>query len=439
MKKLKMYVFNVGLILFTALIITGIGNQGLKAAQQVDSTWTIINPSICAGRPLNEVINREIWPERKFYITDGVYNLTGNIQANDDNVIIQGQSKENTKLVQNNPASNSIDVTANGVQISNLNINNKLGGVAVSVQNSNNVTVDSCIIYGAQNDNAVVFIKSSKNEIQNVESGNLNMCNVLSNNDIFSSYPWDGVLFSKQNHGSVQNNIINGSRIAFYLSRNSDVTNNRIENSPTNGIRYAVPAYDNKIVGNTIENSTGSAILATRYNPSITPESYRANDVKIKNNTIIGSRYFGIEVNNLKNSDISGNNVQDADFYGIYMLSSDALSVVKNQIQDSNYLSIDGQVQHWDGRYNAGIMLDSTVTGSSMDGNTIVNSATNCPYGIRIQPNVSNNSNIIINNIVNGDFGDGISARVDAPFNNIIGDGNVVTLKSSKAQSAVTK
>ncbi|MBC2586855.1 S-layer protein, partial [Clostridium acetobutylicum] len=225
MRKTKMSIF--GVMVFTCMIfVVGLNASKLKA-QQVDATWTTIDTSKCSESSLNNVINKLIGEgQRKFYILNGVYNLNGSIELNQPNVIIQGQSKECTKIVQSNPLKNSIEINSDGIQVSNLNVNNQSGGVAVSCRNSNNVNVQGCVIYGAQNDQAVVFSKDGGNDIQDVENSNLNMCNILEGNEIHSYFSDGGVLFSKQNHGTIDSNFIVGSRISFRLCRNSTVSYN---------------------------------------------------------------------------------------------------------------------------------------------------------------------------------------------------------------------
>ncbi|URZ14354.1 right-handed parallel beta-helix repeat-containing protein [Clostridium felsineum] len=411
-----------------AFIMIIAGSAKLKA-QQIDSTWTVINSTNYSGTSLNNALNALIAQGKtKFYISDGVYNLDGNIVINQPNIIIQGQSKDNTKLVQTNASRNTIEISSDNVQVSNLNINNQAGGISVSCHNSNNVSVENCAIYGAKNNHAVVFVKDGTDDIADVENNNLNLNNIVEKNQIYSNYAGDGVFFSKQGYGTLDNNVIIGTRVAFYLSRNSEVSYNVIENSPTNGIRYAVPAYDNKIVGNTIENSNYSGISVARENTAATPTNYRANNLKIDNNTIIGARYFGIEASNLKGSEMVGNNIDSPDYNGIYALYSDALTISQNHISNSNYNLKGGKLNSWDTTYDSGIMIDYMVTNSNIDSNTIINLTNSCPFGVRIQPDPSNTYNNITNNTISGYFDNAISSKVESPFYNVIGTDNTISL-----------
>ena len=183
-----------------------------------------------------------------------------------------------------------------------------------------------------------------------VETNDLDDNNVVDGNTIYSELSGDskdGVIFTKQKNGSVKNNIIKGSRIAFYLCRNSEVSYNTIEDSETNGIRYTVPAYDNKILYNTIVNTKASGIAVVRNNRDVTNEDYRATNLEIKNNSITNSRYFGIEISNLKNSIISDNNLNKMDFEGVYLLFADNLSIERNEILNCNLQQVNGKLWNW--------------------------------------------------------------------------------------------
>ncbi|KHD36549.1 S-layer protein [Clostridium acetobutylicum] len=428
MKKIKMSSLKLQLLFCITFIMIIAGGGKLKA-EQIDNSWTVIDSATYSGTSLNNAINTLIAQGKtKFYISDGVYNLDGSIDLNVPNISIQGQSKDNTKIIQTNTSRNTLEISADGAKISNLNINNQAGGISVSCHNSNNVSVENCEIYGAKNNHALVFVKDGTDDIADVENSKLNINNVIEKNQIYSSYSGDGVFFSKQSYGTLDSNVIIGTRVAFYLSRNSEVGYNVIENSPTNGIRYAVPAYDNKIIGNTIENSTNSGISVARENPSVTPVNYRADDLKIDNNTIIGSRYFGIEASNLKESEIAGNTIDSTDFNGVYVLYSDKLSISQNHINNSNYNLKEGEVDSWNTTYDSGIMMDYMVTNSNVYGNTIINLSNNCPYGIRVQPDPSNTYNNITGNTISGYFNNAISSKLESPFYNVISSDNTISL-----------
>ncbi|ADL52675.1 fibronectin type III domain-containing protein [Clostridium cellulovorans] len=405
---------------------------GRVRAYTLDSSWTTIDQSSLGGMSLNTILNNLISSGKtKFYINDGTYYLDGEIKIEKDNIILQGQSQINTKIIQNNIASNVIEITAGGTQILDLNIDNSLGKVAVYSINSNNTSLRNCIINGSDNNPAVAFYgNNTVDDITAVESGNLNFNNVIENNMINSPLNGsnkDGVIFVKQKNGLVKGNTLSGSRIAFYLSRDSEVSYNTIKNSSTNGIRYTVPAYDNKIINNIIQDVKASGIVVDRNDKGITPSDYRATNLTISNNNISGSRYFGIEISNLMSSTIDNNIIENIDFNGVYLLYSDSLFISQNKIYETGLCLVNGMLWAWDKNLNSGILLDYMVTNSIMDSNEIINSINSCPHGIKVQSNDSNINNSITYNNISGYFINGVVAKDTSPENTYI-FGNVINL-----------
>jgi len=410
----------------------------------IDSSWVVIDTTTTAKTALDDVINQYITHgNTKFYIKDGVYNLNNSIKVNLQNVIIHGESKEKTQIIQPNVGNNNIEVTADNVQVSNLTIDNKQGEIAFVSKDSDKVTLEDCIIYGSPNNSAVAFWgKTVVNDIDAVENNNLCSNNIIQRNTIYSHLSGnlkDGLVFMKQKNGTIINNTILGNRIAFYLCRNSEVSSNTIENSDTNGIRFTVPAYDNKISNNTIDNTLASGICVVRSDSGITPSSYRASNITISNNTITNSRYFGIEISNLKDSTITNNTINQIDFDGIYLLYSDTLTVKQNKIYDIGLATATNgrKLWAWDENLNSGIFIDYSVCNSFLDYNEITNNYNNCLYGIKIQSGGLNLNNLITYNTITGDFSTGIDANTGHPEYTII-QNNLVNLNLIPAPTNLT-
>ncbi|MBU3109748.1 right-handed parallel beta-helix repeat-containing protein, partial [Clostridium gasigenes] len=395
-----------------------------------DPDWTIVDELTPNSKTsLNTVINNLIANKKtKIYIKDGVYNLNGNILIDQPNIIIQGQSKEKTKIKQTDAGSNSIEVrNTNFVIVSDLNIDNINGKISFLCQNSNNIQLKNCIIYGSSDSNAVAFFgKQCADDMYAVENNDLDDANIFDGNTVYSYLPdanvKDGIMFSKQKNGIVKNNTILGSRIAFYLSRNSELSYNTIKDSQTNGIRYTVPAYDNKIVFNFIENTKASAITVDRDSKGITPREYRSTGLEISNNTISNSRYFGIEISNLKSSTIKNNILNKIDFSGIYLLYCDYLDVKENKIDNCGLVKKNGNLWGWNENLNSGIFIDYMVTYSNIYSNQITNLNNlnpDCSFGVRIQADETNHYNNVTYNTINGYFEYGTSIRTGDPVYNI--------------------
>lgn len=74
----------------------------------LNSSWIVIDSNVTAASSLDAVINNYIASgNTRFYIKDGTYNINNSINVNIDNVIIYGQSKENTKIIQPNTGKNT--------------------------------------------------------------------------------------------------------------------------------------------------------------------------------------------------------------------------------------------------------------------------------------------------------------------------------------------
>lgn len=415
----------------------------LLSSPPIDSSWIVIDTSATTAVSLDYIINNYIAQGKtKFYIKDGTYNLNDSIRINLKDVIVCGQSKEHTKIVQLNTGKNNIEVTADNVHVQNLTINNEHGEIAFTAKDSDYVTLEDCIIYGSPNNSAVAFWgRTGVNDIDAVNNNNLTSNNIIRGNTVHSSSTKtkDGLTFMKQKNGILENNTLIGSRIAFYLCRDSDVNSNIIKNSSSGGIRVTVPAYDNKIFNNTIDNTLESGISVVRNDSSATGITYRASNIQIISNNITNSRYFGIEIANLSNSSIYGNTISNIDFDGIYLLYADNLNVNNNIISNIGLTTngVHSKLFGWDENLNSGIFIDYSVCNSSIDSNEITNPYNKCIHGIRMQSGGSNLQNSIINNTIAGNFSTGIDATTNSPENTYI-YGNNINLNTTSAPANLT-
>ncbi|GKX68552.1 fibronectin type III domain-containing protein [Inconstantimicrobium mannanitabidum] len=420
----------------------------LLSSYTIDSSWYVISPADTATTPLDDIINQKMAEgETKFYIKNGDYYLNSSIRITSPNVIIYGESKEHTQIIQLNSGNNNIEVTGSNVEVSNLTINNKNGAAAFTSRDADYVTLQDCIIYGSCNNSAVTFWgRIGVTDLDAVENKNLSDHNVIQNNIIHSnlnSSEKDGLVFLKQINGSITNNIITGNRIAFYLCRNSDVSYNSISNSDTNGIRCTVPAYDNTIMYNTIDNTLASGICVVRNDQGATPSSYRAHGFKISHNTITNSRYFGIEISNLEDDSnnpddsIDSNTISQVDFDGIYLLYSTNLKILNNKIADVGLATATNgrNIWGWNSNLNSGIFLDYLASGSIIDSNEITNNNNACLNGIKIPSNNLNQNNVITHNTIIGYFSNPIAGNINSPDYTTISD-NLILLEPENIRTA---
>ncbi|HEX3077428.1 MAG TPA: right-handed parallel beta-helix repeat-containing protein, partial [Lachnospiraceae bacterium] len=311
------------------------------------------------------------------------------------------------------------------VTVSDITINSTNGGSAFVSKSSSFVHLEGCYIYGSTQISAIAFYSSQGGTDQyEVENNLLSEGNVISNNIIDSpvSDVMDGVIFMKQKNGCIQNNTLTGSRIAFYLCRGSIVSGNAITESKSNGIRCTVPAYDNLIEGNHITVTKASGISVVTGIGGIDRETYRASGFTIINNTINDTRYFGIEISNLENSEISGNHIDGTDFSGMYLLFCNDLQVTSNHIWNASLSFARGKEFDWNQNLNSGIFADYMVANSNFYFNEIMNTDElnpTCPFGVRIQDNDTNHDNEVVNNVITGYFTYATSMKTNSPQLNI--------------------
>ncbi|WP_315070539.1 right-handed parallel beta-helix repeat-containing protein [uncultured Clostridium sp.] len=387
-------------------------------AYTIDSSWVIIDTNVLGTNYLNNYINNQISNSGgniKFYIKDGTYNLSGSIIIDEPNVVIHGESNTNTKLIQTNSSTNTIKITQGNVNISNLYIDGSNGYAAVNASNHqyvHDVSLEDCIIYGSSLNSAILF---------SGDNTNISMDNSIQRNEIhaptgsIAGSDKDGIALYYQENAIIKDNTLIGSRIGLNVCEDSKVLNNIIEDSVSGGIRATIPAQNNDISYNTIKNIKDSGITVVKEN-SGDSNDIRADGITITNNTIDNSQYFGIEVRNLESAIISDNKISNIYYEGIYLLYSDKLSVENNTILNCGLTSSDNP---WNSSLSSGIFLDTGVKDSNIESNTIHNDSL-CPYGIRIQPiaddhsgntNNLNSGNYITDNIVNGNFEEGISVN----------------------------
>lgn len=382
------------------------------SAEAVPTGFTVIDKSN-SGEYINVKINQLINDGVKnIYIKNGVYNLNSMIKINKDDIKLVGEDKNYTKLIQTQKNCDSIGVyNADNIVVSNLTIDNSAYGWAgFSEGNSNNVTLQDCIIYGDDSTFAVYFAGKNypsdfaTDPVSGLEKSDMDSNNKMINNTVYSKYWGDGVSFSVQKNGLVENNIVNGTRIAFYVCRDSQVKNNTIRNSASNGIHVSIPSENNLISGNIIENSKISAIKVSAETEYPVETSYYGNNITISNNTINNAHYMGIEINQLANSFIENNSIDKPDNVGIYLLRVDNNIVRNNIISNIGYSVIDGDISGWREGWNTGIFADYKVTNSTIESNILNNEEFYCDYDIRELQGNFNEMNTFSNNSIEGKF-----------------------------------
>lgn len=325
--------------------------------------------------------------ETNIFIKNGTYNETANIDITNNNTIIVGESKENTKIVF--PVSNDgLRIYANYCVVTNLTLDTvtnsgdatlvlgdgqSAGSPDTSVGNNN--VVDNCIIKGGGS-TFCVYIAGASYTVGNATLTAFNNNDLQHNNKITNCYlssTWSGDAFSYslQKNGEFSNNYCVGGRIAFYMCRESECNNNTIIDSAAQGIFIAAPCQDNIISGNKIHSSTSSGMKIQNqleHTPLIAGQGAFNNT--ICNNSLYGCSNSGFEVTGdlsfeVRGNIISNNSINDVDNHGIYLQDAYSNTIDGNTIKNARSDS---------GTYarGSGIYLVQRVTDNNITNNVIL-------------------------------------------------------------------
>lgn len=347
--------------------------------------------------------------ERNIYMKPGIYNVSDTLFIRSSDTTLTGESAESVILRQTNPESDLLAVTgANRVTISNLTLDTETHNAwsALVEADSNFLTVRKTIIRGSTRSFAVYFagpaVPAGKKSLDAVEHNRLDSNNVFENNSVYSGFHGDALSFSLQKNGRVSGNQMHRAMIAFYLCRDSIVSDNIITDSPSAGIAYSLPSYDNKIIHNTIIRAQRSGIRVSRNLEHEVPTTARYGGLHIEGNTIADTRFFGLELDQLAdNSRIVNNKIQNTDFFGIQVMRSTGLFISGNDISSFGQWKQRGKLYNWNSDSN-GIILEGDVQNSMVAGNRIASRKGYGDFGIRVMPAASGNT--VSGNVFSGTF-----------------------------------
>lgn len=366
---------------------------GVKLIYAVDTSQELEireNDPGVAGK-LNEFINAKISEGyTKFYIRNGNYELDNTLNINATGVTIRGESKTGT-IIKQTKKFVSIKINQNNITVNNLTIDGSLGMEVFHAQKVDGVKLINCLIKGAKDYTTIVFLG---------QDVSLNSNNVIKGNEIYAGIGMgESIWFLNQSIGDVSDNTVYKGTMHFETCKNTIIDNNTIENSIKSGIRFSLPGESISITNNTVKNSYDSGIAV------ISGSSTKYKNIKIQNNTITKTAYFGIEVNNLDGGIVSDNTISETDYYGIYLLRSDKLDVENNEILNCEIYkgSLPPRWPPSPPIIKAGIYLESDVQNSKILNNIIKNdSEYPCEYGIRSQSGQNNEGNTLFNNKIDG-------------------------------------
>ncbi|AAK79927.1 parallel beta-helix repeat protein [Clostridium acetobutylicum] len=407
------FIFNLNI----CVIVKADANNSNETIVSSDGTgdYTNIQDAISAGK-------------KNIIIKDGTYLLSSALIIKNNNTVITGASKTGVKIIQTNTAADGVVIYADNVKVSNLTVDCQKyagRGTAIVEGHSNNVMVSNCIVYGSNSNFSIYFAgkdySSDEDTIKAVENGDLDKNNVVKDCTVYSTNEGDGVILALQRYGKLLNNTIIGTRIAFYMCNSSQVCGNTINDSKSHGIFVSIPAFNNIIENNIINNCALSGIKVAaeteHTNPEINNHTYMGTGFTIDNNKIINPAYFGIEIDELADSTIVSNKLSKCDYVGIYMLRSNNLHVVQNCVidsgygvnepKDSNYSKNLSKNIKWDLNSNAAIFVDYNTKYIAIISNSIDNMTSGCAHAI-FESNFDNNEakdNFYVDNVIRGSYG----------------------------------
>ncbi|MDQ1236289.1 competence protein ComGC [Paenibacillus sp. SORGH_AS306] len=325
------------------------------------------------------------------YIRNGIYDVNTTLQIDLEDTIIRGQSRDGVVLRQTQAPNDLVVIRADRVHISNLTLDTYTynAGATLVVADANQVIVQDSLFKGSERIFAVYFagpsVAAGQDTLAAVESGTLDDGNQFLRNEVYSHYAGDGLSFSLQKNGLVQHNTLHNAVLAFYMCRNSEVSNNLINDSPGVGIHYSMPAYDNIIRDNEIYRSLGSGIRASANLEHPVPTTALYEGLLIEHNIIKDTRSFGIELDQVgSRTRIQRNTIRQTDFSGIIVLRSYDLRIHNNQLSNNAYYHVRGKIHDWTGN-SGGIDLENTVTATKITYNTITSNGKS-DFGIRFSP-----------------------------------------------------
>ncbi|HEC77372.1 MAG TPA: PKD domain-containing protein [Thermoplasmatales archaeon] len=222
--------------------------------------------------------------------------------------------------------------------------------------------------------------------------------------------------------GSITNN-----GIYLFSSHNNTIRNNNIQNAQ-HGI-YASWSLGNKIFNNTIHSTTQEGIYL-----------YRSSLTLIRNNTIYNADNGGIYMEALESCRVSNNTIHNNSGDGIHLVSSTNQNIIENNTLYNNSNGIHLDISNNNtllsntitNNTNAGIYLEDYSHSNSLRENTIsfngygillenasdndmvTNTISHNQQGIRLY---SSSSNIMSNNAVYNNTGNGINLIEASDFN----------------------
>jgi parallel beta-helix repeat protein len=294
-------------------------------------------------------INNHILIKNKKYI-----NILGNTDINDIHnqvEIIQTSSHTENICIEN----------SNHITIRNITFIASEGrSVCTVITNSNNTEINNCRFISKNPYFCIYYSGPShnigKHTLKEYKNNNLDCENIFCNNIIHSNWEGDCVTFALQKNGKIFNNIIKRGKIALYMITDCSVYHNYIFDSLAHGIICSLPSKNVLIKNNYIKNSkcAGINVMKQLEHGNFNPYDYNIN---IDTNTILDSKYIGIEIKDGICININDNKIVNPKDKGIYFLRCKNCLIENNNIKD----------------YEIGIFVDILCSENIISGNLLCN------------------------------------------------------------------
>ena len=337
----------------------------------------------------------------------------------------------------------------------------------IGVVNSSGIGILDCIVHAPSTMHAIFFAGSfyassrlyqpffsdtssrydegEKETVDAYRGGYLDENNAVRNNEIYSGFDGDALVFTFQRNGEVSGNRIVKGSISLYLNRDTACRSNTVMNAPAYGIHLTLPSDNVYIDANRIVQSGASAIRVARMDmdggsgpmthdlqqiikapPTVNTDErpqYRATGIQITSNSIHDANTVGIEVETTHGTLLTDNIISRTRLSAICLQHTDQAIVSANHIDDFGL----GTADHGHHEHNGGIYGAVDVTGSVIENNMVTESLCHgSRYGIKIADVPENKGNQVSKNILSGKYENGEAIAVGPDGSSFVRSDNIL-------------
>jgi parallel beta-helix repeat protein len=289
---------------------------------------------------LNLIFAGQQW--KRVVLVPGNYYLTDILTIDWDGLKLLGRgSAQEIHIHQLNENRDGISVKSRGVKIRNISLHVPHSKkVALVVASSHQTTVSNCYFYG-NDDNFTVYyagpgtLEAGLDTLEAYRDHRLDRDNVFSHNVVYTNFSGDAVSFSLQENGVFRQNIVRGGKLAVYMCRNTEVSQNCVYDANSQGLFVSLPSHNLSITKNHFYHCQFAGITVKQQLEHIDPSgelNARSNyEISISQNTIYDNDHIGIEINDGQDILVNDNHFLHNRFRGIYLLNSNRV-ILKNNV-----------------------------------------------------------------------------------------------------------